>query len=75
MTVRHHGRGTDPAVDSVVTSVYRVPTDAPEGDGTLAWDSTTMVVAQVRSGGTTGLGYTYGVAATPRLLTSNWPAS
>ncbi|MFI0908327.1 enolase C-terminal domain-like protein [Streptomyces sioyaensis] len=66
--MRHHAGGTDPAVDSVGTSVYRVPTDAPEGDGTLAWDSTTMVVAQVRSGGTTGLGYTYGAAATARVI-------
>ncbi|MFI5519992.1 enolase C-terminal domain-like protein [Streptomyces platensis] len=66
--MRHHARGVDPAVDSVDTSVYRVPTDAPEGDGTLAWDSTTMVVAQVRSGGTTGLGYTYGAAATAQVI-------
>lgn len=66
--MRQHARGTDPVVDSVATSVYRVPTDAPEGDGTLAWDSTTMVVAQVRSGGTTGLGYTYGAAATAQVI-------
>ena len=66
--MRHHVRGADPVVDSVDTSVYRVPTDAPEGDGTLAWDSTTMVMAQVRSGGTTGLGYTYGAAATAQVI-------
>ncbi|GAA3371688.1 hypothetical protein GCM10017744_100420 [Streptomyces antimycoticus] len=53
--MRHHDRGADPVVDSVGTSVYRFPTDAPEGDGPLAWDSTTVVVAQVRSGGTTGM--------------------
>ncbi|MFG2833328.1 mandelate racemase, partial [Streptomyces sp. NPDC048434] len=64
----HHARGADPVVDSVATSVYRVPTDAPEGDGTLAWDSTTMIVTQVRSGGTTGLGYTYGAAATAQVI-------
>ena len=23
---------------------YRIPTDMPEADGTLAWDSTTLVV-------------------------------
>ncbi|KUL62580.1 enolase C-terminal domain-like protein [Streptomyces antimycoticus] len=66
--MRHHARGSDPVVDSVGTSVYRFPTDAPEGDGTLAWDSTTVVVAQVRSGGTTGLGYTYGAAATAQVV-------
>ncbi|MFV8186014.1 enolase C-terminal domain-like protein [Streptomyces sp. AF1B] len=44
-------------------SVYTVPTDAPEADGTLAWDSTTMVIAQVSAGEATGLGWTYGSAA------------
>jgi L-alanine-DL-glutamate epimerase-like enolase superfamily enzyme len=43
--------------------VYRVPTDAPEADGTLAWSSTTMVLVQVRCEGTVGTGWTYGPAA------------
>jgi hypothetical protein len=60
--------GSEPLVDGVGTAVYTVPTDAPEGDGTLAWDSTTMVVVQVSGGGTTGLGYTYGAAATARIV-------
>jgi L-alanine-DL-glutamate epimerase-like enolase superfamily enzyme len=60
--------GSVPLVDGVGTAVYTVPTDAPEGDGTLAWDSTTMVVVQVSGGGTTGLGYTYGAAATARIV-------
>ena len=38
---------------------YTIPTDAPEADGTIAWNSTTMVVVQVEAGGKTGLGYTY----------------
>ncbi|MFI0220821.1 enolase C-terminal domain-like protein [Streptomyces lydicus] len=66
--MHQHARGADPVVDAVGTSVYRVPTDAPEGDGTLTWESTTMVVAQVRSGDTTGLGYTYGAAATAHVI-------
>ncbi|WRZ89340.1 mandelate racemase [Streptomyces sp. NBC_01007] len=49
----------EPFVDRVETAVYTVPTDTPEGDGTLAWDSTTMIVVQVSGGGATGLGYTY----------------
>jgi L-alanine-DL-glutamate epimerase-like enolase superfamily enzyme len=60
--------GDDPLVDRVGTAVYTVPTDAPEGDGTLAWDSTTMVVVQVSGGGATGLGYTYGAAATAHVV-------
>jgi len=53
----------DPPIESVGVSVYTVPTDSPEADGTLAWDSTTMVLARVRAGGVTGLGWTYGHAA------------
>ncbi|WP_420310401.1 enolase C-terminal domain-like protein [Streptomyces sp. YS-B37] len=62
------GGGHEPLVDRVETAVYTVPTDAPEGDGTLAWDSTTMIVVQVGGGGATGLGYTYGAAATAQVV-------
>jgi L-alanine-DL-glutamate epimerase-like enolase superfamily enzyme len=62
------GGGDEPLVDRVGTAVYTVPTDAPEGDGTLAWDSTTMIVVQVSGGGATGLGYTYGAAATAHVV-------
>ncbi|MFD4529455.1 enolase C-terminal domain-like protein [Streptomyces sp. NPDC058470] len=61
-------RGSEPLVDGIETAVYTVPTDAPEGDGTLAWDSTTMIVVQVRGGGATGLGYNYGAAATAHVV-------
>src|SRR6202035_2547002 len=37
----------------------KIPTDAPEADGTLAWSSTTLVVAHVTGGGRTRRGYTY----------------
>ena len=53
----------DPVVRSVTAAVYEVPTDQQEADGTLAWSSTTMVLAEVSGGGHTGLGYTYGSAA------------
>ncbi|MFI6560272.1 enolase C-terminal domain-like protein [Streptomyces sp. NPDC050534] len=46
-----------------VVSVYTVPTDAPEADGTLAWSSTTMVIAEVSADETTGTGWTYGPPA------------
>jgi L-alanine-DL-glutamate epimerase-like enolase superfamily enzyme len=49
-------------------SVYTVPTDAPEADGTLAWDSTTVVVAEVTAGGSTGTGWTYGPPAVGAFL-------
>lgn len=46
-------------VERVEAAAYTVPTDAPESDGTLAWDSTTLVLVRVHAGGRTGLGYTY----------------
>jgi len=55
-------------VESVDWAAYRIPTDAPEADGTFAWDSTTMVVVHARGGGETGLGWTYGAAAAARLV-------
>lgn len=55
-------------IDSVEASAYTIPTDAPEADGTLAWDSTTLVLVSVRSGQTTGIGWTYGPPACARLV-------
>jgi L-alanine-DL-glutamate epimerase-like enolase superfamily enzyme len=47
--------------------VFTVPTDAPEADGTCAWDKTTMVLVELASGGTRGIGYTYADLATGKL--------
>lgn len=55
-------------VESIEATVYTVPTDAPEADGTLAWDSTTMIMVQVRAGGATGIGWTYGPAACAHIV-------
>ena len=46
-------------IERIKARAYTVPTDAPEADGTFAWDSTTLVVAEVAAGGRTGLGYAY----------------
>jgi hypothetical protein len=45
-------------IKGVEVHAYTVPTDAPEDDGRLAWDSTTMVLIQVHAGGTVGAGWT-----------------
>ncbi len=55
-------------IETVEVAVYTVPTDAPEADGTLSWDSTTMVLVQVRAGGVTGLGWTYGPGACATVI-------
>jgi len=58
----------DDSVTAVETSVYTIPTDAPEADGTLSWDSTTLVLVSVQAGGVTGLGYTYGPPACAHVV-------
>lgn len=47
---------------------YRIPTDAPESDGTLQWDATTLVLVKADAGGRTGLGYSYADSATAVLV-------
>jgi L-alanine-DL-glutamate epimerase-like enolase superfamily enzyme len=51
-------------IEQVLVSAYTIPADTPEADGTLAWDSTTLVLAEVRAADVLGLGYIYGNAAT-----------
>jgi L-alanine-DL-glutamate epimerase-like enolase superfamily enzyme len=56
-----------PITESSV-SVFTIPTDGPESDGTLDWRSTTMVIAEIRAGRVSGLGYTYGDKAVATLI-------
>jgi len=55
-------------VEKVDVSVFRVPTDAPEADGTFAWEATTLVLVEAAAGGKTGLGYSYADTATAALV-------
>ena len=50
-------------IDGLTVSVFTVPTEQPESDGTFTWDATTVVVAEPTAGGITGLGFTYGSPA------------
>ena len=59
---------TGATIDSVEVSAYTVPTDAPEADGTISWDSTTMVLVRARSGDIEGIGWTYGPTACATLI-------
>ncbi|GAB1514010.1 enolase C-terminal domain-like protein [Actinophytocola sp. KF-1] len=59
---------TTPVLDRVTARAYRVPTPAPEADGTLAWDATTIVVVQAEAAGVTGVGWTYADAACVPLI-------
>jgi L-alanine-DL-glutamate epimerase-like enolase superfamily enzyme len=55
---------SDIPVSKVHVSAYTIPTDAPEGDGTLRWDATTLILCEVHAAGEIGLGYSYGNQAT-----------
>ncbi len=61
--------GNAVAVERLDVSVYTIPTDAPESDGTMQWDSTTVVVVEATGGGCAGIGYTYGPAAVAEIIT------
>ena len=52
-----------PVIDALRVNCHTIPTDEPESDGTLEWDSTTIVVVEASAGGQRGLGYTYGSVA------------
>ncbi len=56
-------------IGRVQARAYTIPTDQPEQDGTLDWDSTTLVVATVEAGGYEGIGYTYADKTNTKLIT------
>lgn len=56
------------AVDRIEAAAFTIPTDGPEADGTLSWDSTTIVIAHAYAGGERGLGYTYSHSAAAKLI-------
>jgi L-alanine-DL-glutamate epimerase-like enolase superfamily enzyme len=58
------------ALGKARASAYTVPTDAPESDGTLEWDSTTLVLVEIEAGGKRGIGYSYADSATAVLIHS-----
>jgi L-alanine-DL-glutamate epimerase-like enolase superfamily enzyme len=47
-------------IEHLETRVFKLPTDFPESDGTLEWDSTTLILVKLRAGNISGFGYTYG---------------
>lgn len=55
-------------VERVAARACTVPTDAPEADGTIGWDKTTLVLVEAEAGGRAGLGYSYSHAAAADLI-------
>jgi L-alanine-DL-glutamate epimerase-like enolase superfamily enzyme len=62
------GAFSQASIEAVEARAYTVPTDAPESDGTLEWNATTLVVVHVRAAGMRGMGYTYADTATATLV-------
>jgi L-alanine-DL-glutamate epimerase-like enolase superfamily enzyme len=56
------------SIDSVRAQAFEIPTDKPEADGTIDWNSTTLVLVEVSGGGKTGIGYTYSSATIIGLI-------
>ncbi|HEY5303298.1 MAG TPA: enolase C-terminal domain-like protein [Acidimicrobiales bacterium] len=57
-----------PTIDKLKVSVFTVPTDEPESDGTLTWSATTLVVVEPSAAGVTGIGFSYATGACARLI-------
>jgi L-alanine-DL-glutamate epimerase-like enolase superfamily enzyme len=55
-------------IATVRARAFNIPTDKPEADGTIAWDSTTLVVVEISGGGMVGLGYTYSGGSIVNLI-------
>lgn len=55
-------------IERLDVAAYTIPTDAPESDGTLAWDSTTLVLMHAWAGAQWGLGYTYADTTAATLI-------
>jgi L-alanine-DL-glutamate epimerase-like enolase superfamily enzyme len=55
-------------ITEVQVSAYTIPTDFPESDGTLEWNATTIVLVEISSGSTCGLGFTYGDLSAARIV-------
>src|SRR3954471_13272945 len=65
---RRGSRPTPAVVEDVSARALTIPTDAPEADGTLSWDSTTIVIVQARSEGHVGTGFSYAAGAAAAVV-------
>ncbi len=59
---------SSPKIERIEVSVYTVPTQTPESDGTFQWDKTLLVLVEVLAGGVKGMGYSYADIATAHLI-------
>src|ERR1051326_8383530 len=62
-------------IEDVRAFACTIPTDSAESDGALEWTSTTIVVAEARGGGRSGIGYTYSDASAAPLVATKLATS
>src|ERR1041385_4706645 len=60
--------GIKASIEDIEVACYTVPTDGPESDGTLEWNSTTLVLVEARAGGMSGIGFSYSSRSTGVLI-------
>lgn len=58
-------------IGKVRASAFKIPTDKPEADGTIACGWTMLIVVEVSGGNTVGFGYTYAGASIASLIEDN----
>lgn len=55
-------------IKKLEVSAFEIPTDGPESDGTLEWDSTTLVLVESQAGNVAGLGLSYASKAAASVI-------
>lgn len=58
-------------IKNLKVSAYTIPTDEPESDGTIEWDSTTLVLVEINAGDTSGIGYSYADVSSAFFIEKN----
>ena len=60
----------DTLLDGLTVTAATIPTSSAESDGTLDWDSTTIVIVEAKCNSTMGVGYTYADISAASLIDS-----
>lgn len=55
-------------IERPTARVFTIPTEEPESDGTLTWDSTALVLVEISADETHGLGWTYADPSAATLI-------
>ncbi|MGN6531880.1 MAG: enolase C-terminal domain-like protein [Ginsengibacter sp.] len=58
-------------IKDLKVNAYTIPTDGPESDGTIKWNSTTIVLVEIEAGAKTGIGYSYADVSSAFFIKKN----